>query len=619
MTAGAAGSRVAEGAEIAEMADFARLAPLPQQWASSGRFVVLDAAFGLGHRFLATWALWRADPQACERLVVVALTATPPGAQALQTAHAATPRAPLATVLCAAWPPPTHNLHVLDFEQGRVRLLLAAGEVNTSLRQLRLQAHALFIDGASHRQADAARGTLRLKALGRLAAPGATLSATQAGPEVQQALTAAGFEPTSGTPGNAMAGVSDWRYAPRFVPRGSRPVGGDGPERHAVVIGAGIAGACAAAALARQGWACTVLDAHAEPAKGASGNPAALVHGSVHAGDGLHARFTRAAALFAANAYGPLLARGVAGQLHGLLRAHAAPGVDAGPDTWAQRLEGAELQRLAPALRASSAWLFPQGGWVDAAATVRALLATPGVTFCGSTGVTALHRDGAHWALLDCLGHVCARASVVVLATAGSDSGHTLLAKAGAAMLPTTAVRGQVTWFEAAPTLRLPLAGHGYAACINNGILLCGASSQPGDREGAEREADHRFNLQRLLELSGLAPLPGQRLHGRVAWRDTAVDRLPIVGAAPAQQQQQAADGRSRLQQARWLQRVPGLFVLAGLAGRGYTWGPLCGEVLAALISGAPMPLPADVLDAIDPGRGLVRSARKGLREIELS
>jgi len=384
-------------------------------------------------------------------------------------------------------------------------------------------------------------------------------------------------------------------------------------ERHAVVVGAGIAGACAAAALARQGWACTVLDAHGAPAGGASGNPAALVHGSVHAGDGLHARFTRAAALYAARVYGPLLEQGVPGQLRGLLRAHAAPGVDPGPSTWAQRLDGPELQRLAPALRAHSAWLFAQGGWVDAAATVQALLATPGVQFRGDTNVASLQRDGAYWELLDSTGRPCSRARLVVLATAGSGNnspGNALLASAGAAVLPTSAVRGQVTWFDSAPALNLPLAGHGYAACLHTGVLLCGASSQPGDHDGAVREADHRFNLERLLELTGLAPKAGQRLLGRVAWRDTTVDRLPVVGAAPAHLQS-ASDNPSRLQQARWLQRAPGLFVLAGLGGRGFTWGPLCGEVLAALVSGAPLPLPAEVLDAIDPGRGLVRHARK--------
>jgi tRNA 5-methylaminomethyl-2-thiouridine biosynthesis bifunctional protein len=52
------------------------------------------------------------------------------------------------------------------------------------------------------------------------------------------------------------------------------------------------------------------------------------------------------------------------------------------------------------------------------------------------------------------------------------------------------------------------------------------------------------------------------------------------------------------------------LFVLGGLGSRGFTWGPLAGEVLAAWIDGAPVPLEADLLDAIDPARWTVRAAR---------
>jgi tRNA 5-methylaminomethyl-2-thiouridine biosynthesis bifunctional protein len=40
-------------------------------------------------------------------------------------------------------------------------------------------------------------------------------------------------------------------------------------------------------------------------------------------------------------------------------------------------------------------------------------------------------------------------------------------------------------------------------------------------------------------------------------------------------------------------------------------WAPLAAEVLAGWIEGTPMPLEAELLDAIDPARGLVRAARR--------
>ncbi|MDZ4359396.1 MAG: FAD-dependent oxidoreductase, partial [Variovorax sp.] len=48
-------------------------------------------------------------------------------------------------------------------------------------------------------------------------------------------------------------------------------------RRHALVIGAGLAGAAACSALARRGWRITLVDAAAGPALGASGLPVGML------------------------------------------------------------------------------------------------------------------------------------------------------------------------------------------------------------------------------------------------------------------------------------------------------------------------------------------------------
>ena len=80
-------------------------------------------------------------------------------------------------------------------------------------------------------------------------------------------------------------------------------------------------------------------------------------------------------------------------------------------------------------------------------------------------------------------------------------------------------------------------------------------------------------------------------------------------GAPPALHADLRA-GAYRLDQVRFAVREPGLFVLTALGSRGITWSALCAEVLAAAISGAPMPLEASLLDAIDPARFAVRARR---------
>jgi tRNA 5-methylaminomethyl-2-thiouridine biosynthesis bifunctional protein len=92
-----------------------------------------------------------------------------------------------------------------------------------------------------------------------------------------------------------------------------------------------------------------------------------------------------------------------------------------------------------------------------------------------------------------------------------------------------------------------------------------------------------------------------------VGWRLHTDDRLPIAGAVPALR---TAPG-TRLDQARLLPREKGLFVLTALGARGLTLAPLLARLVAAQATGTPWPLEQDLADAVDPGRWIVRAARR--------
>jgi tRNA 5-methylaminomethyl-2-thiouridine biosynthesis bifunctional protein len=360
--------------------------------------------------------------------------------------------------------------------------------------------------------------------------------------------------------------------------------------REVVIVGAGVAGACCAAALARRGWRCIVVERHPVPGADASGNPAAIVHGIVHADDGVHARFTRAAALHAERHYREAIAAGrVSGRLDGLLR-RGAVAAEAGPPEFVYPADGGLF--------------YPGGGWVVPRDVIRAALACPGIELRAGVAVTALRRDAGLWQVLDAQADVMASAPVVVLASAATAAA--LVEPHGDPGPACETVRGQITWFDSCDALPVPLAGDGYAIDIG-GRILCGAASAANDPEAGLRDADHAFNLERLRRLAGLVPAPETPLDGRVGWRERTADRLPIVGAVPVRD---PAPG-TRLDQVRFVPRVPGLYRLGALGGRGFTWAPLAADVLAALIDGAPVPLEADLLDAIDPARAIVRTARR--------
>ena len=90
------------------------------------------------------------------------------------------------------------------------------------------------------------------------------------------------------------------RFAPRWrVRRHEPPAPLAVHERHAVVIGTGLAGCAVIERLAARGWRVTSLERHAALARDASGNPAGVFHPIISRDDSVASRITRAGFLYA--------------------------------------------------------------------------------------------------------------------------------------------------------------------------------------------------------------------------------------------------------------------------------------------------------------------------------
>ena len=604
---------------------------LPGRWQGRERFVVLETGFGLGNNFLATWAAWRADPQRCERLVFISLEKHPLTPADLARVHRSSEAPTLAAELLAQWPPLTPDLHALDFEGGRVQLLLVFGDALQTLPGLQAEADALYLDGfAPSRNAELWSAEL-FRRLARLVAPGATAATWSAARAVRDGLASIGFAVERAPGFGGKRDITVARHAPRFVP--PRPAAWRPPHagpRQALVIGAGLAGAAAAHGLLRQGWQVEVIDRQATPAAETSGNPGGLMHGIFNAPDSLHARWFRAAALRTARLAAPALAQGrVAGRLDGFLRLEprldeararaqlAAVGLPADWIDWQDAAAAAAFSGLPSGIDGGDGcggWQFGQGGWLSPADWSRHLL--QGATFRGGLAVQHLRRENGLWQALDADDRVLAAAPVLVVAAAlGSPA--LLQDRARLSLAP---VRGQTTVLPAGwPGLRVdpsrlrPLSGQGYALALPDGRILTGATTQHDDPDPQVRAADHRHNLQRAQHLglveANISMERVEDLAGRVGWRAVTPDRLPLAGP-PVDEAALAAVAATRRQRLDALRLRPrrhdeegGLYLLAGLGSRGLASAALAGEVLASWITGAPCPVSADLRDAIDPAR----------------
>jgi len=556
---------------------------LPEKWAGREAFVVLETGFGSGLNFLATWAAWRAHPARPAQLHFLSVEKHPFRVDDLARLHARWPEfAALSSELRANWPTLTPGFHRIALDGGRVQLTLMLGDVLDSLPNVQAGVDAFYLDGPAFDGNAGLRHPALFDELARLAKPGATAAASSAAQPLRQGLMETGFvcETRAGHDRQAQclsarfAGTSRWveRTAPRYV----------------VVVGAGVAGAATAHALAQRGVAVTVLERADSPAQAASGNPVAVFRPVISRDDNRASRLTRAAFLHDLRAWAAL--DGIEWSRCGVL--HLARDMDAAtkqqqalaatapPADFARWVDLGEARELASWPVASPGVFFPTAGWVVPGSLCRTWLDHPAIALRTSCAVARVQPVASGWQVLDRDGAVLAEADAVVLANA-----RDVLGLAPDPTWPLHTVRGQITQLPPGylPQIQRVIAREGYVAPCG-GQLLVGATYEHDDNDTTPRPASDLANLARLETI-----LPGagecvvvEAISGRASLRATLPDRLPIVGAVGGQ---------------------PGLFVAAGYASRGVVWAGLLGEALADLMTQHPLPLEADLMQAIAPAR----------------
>ncbi len=558
---------------------------LPQRWRDCESFVIVETGFGLGLNFLATWAAWRASaaPRS-SRLHFISAEAHPFVRDDLARLHQCWPElAPLAAQLHAAWPPAVAGFHRLNFDRDRVTLTLLLGEALQTLRRLDCRADAFYLDGFAPARNPAMWTTEIFRELARVTAPNATLATWTVAGCVRDGLAAAGFE-TIKRPG---FGRKREMLAGRW--KGQTNAQLSIQDRHALVIGAGLAGTACAARLAARGWRVQIIDRHAGAAADASGNPVGLLRPIVNAAQTPNARLSRSAFPYALRQLAAESRAVTGGQ--GVLQLVLRPGdcerlgqfiAESGfPAEFVRAVSAAESADLAGRRTGGAGLWFENGRWLNTRALCEANLgddqAATGYLF-GHT-VASLERTASGWRALDPDGATIAEAPVVVLAGAGGCG-----ALVPAAKLRLEPVRGQISCLPPSPArvLGIAVCGDGFIAPLPQGGHCAGATFRRDVADTELRVDEHEENLRRAEAL-----LPGfaagvdcSSLGGRAAFRATTHDRMPVFG-----------------------ELGPGLYVAAGLGARGLLWAPLGAEMIASMVAGEPLPIETDLAATLSPGR----------------
>jgi tRNA 5-methylaminomethyl-2-thiouridine biosynthesis bifunctional protein len=606
---------------------------LPSRWQKRRIFSVLETGFGMGINFLVTWAAWRADPDRCERLHFVSMEKHPFSRDDLMAASAAAVAdasiAPLARQLADAWPTLVPGAHRLEFEEGRVVLTLVFGDAVQTLPALWLRADAFYLDGFSPAKNPELWTPAFFKSLARLAGDDATFATYTSSGDVKRSLLQAGFEYRKVDGFGWKRAMLVGRFAPRYrVRRHEPPLPLAVDERHAVVIGTGLAGCAAIERLTARGWRVTSLERHAGVARDASGNPAGVFHPMMSRDDSVGSRITRAGFLYALRQWSALERRGLrpVRGAEGLLQiaadedeasAMAQTFASFGwPHAYVTPASRDDAQRIANMRVARGGWLFPHGGWIDPASLCAAQCEAAGGLLERRFDVAAarVERFENQWIVFDENGAAIASSPVVIFANA-----HEAARVAGLRYAPTHSVRGQLTLLPADATSapRLPVIGEGYAVRLPDGSTLTGATYDIDDPDTRLRDDAHVENIQRVAQmLPDMSEAIGSQtrasLTGRVAFRCVTSDRLPMIGAFADEAAAIQNAGKLRGAWPLDLPRADGLYGAFAFGSRGLVWASLGAELIASQIEGEPWPIERDLAEAVDPARFLLRALRQG-------
>ncbi len=557
---------------------------LPHSWRLLTHYTVLLSDFEEGAPFIGLWERWKRDPARPQRLHVVALTRTLIDAQALRTrlrAQISPEQHALVEQLVAQWPLNLPGTHRLDFEGMAVTLTLVVGPVELTLPRLAVWVDAvLFSDLVPHLYG--VHDRVWHDALVRIARdPAQVLLAL---PDGQTIRGCHDQDPAKFVRSPTDRMVQQFQADPRL--------------RYALVVGAGIAGAGIAHALALRGWRVQVLDVRQRRTQQHGGHLAAALTPMVTRDDDVRARLSRAGSLRAQARWshvgqdvlwrcGALQLQRVSGRIVDL--AALADGLGF-PSEWVRYVEPAEASEIAGISLNRGGLYFPTAARIRPETLIDVLLETPNIERL-DVHVERFTRRNGQWEVMDANGEVVAAAPQLILACAMGAQGllrRSQLLESGERLAGMHALGGEITLLPQEALVGGPrciVSGDGYVLPAVQGHCIVGSSYVHGAQVIEPSLEGALDNIARASSLLGQPKLPATlndtlaaNTAGWAGWRAVLPGRLPAVGP--------------------WVQ-AEGLWVAAGFASRGLTWSSLAGDLIAAALSGEPLPLERDIMDKI--------------------
>ena len=626
------------------------------------RFTIAETGFGSGLNFLCAWELWDSIAPPNAQLHFISVEKYPMTREQITRTLQHWPELEDRTASLLERYPKVFNrgTHTIKFGH-RVSLHLIFGDVVEGLTGLlkcpslpdqgpKSSVDAWFLDGFAPAKNESMWQQCVFDLMAQLASEDATFATFTAAGFVRRGLIAAGFsvekvpgfgskrdmcrgqlnssekQETLDAPNPPRLGDSPWYVSEPAVSAQSTTIKSAPPHsKQAVVVGGGMAGCQTARALADKGWQVTLIEQHGALAQEGSGNPQGIVYGKLSHRSEKLTDFNLTALQFALRQYQQfwqICPEG--GDQCGVIQ------LESGPERHQQLIEALGHQHLVESLSGNSlsaiagvglgnqhGLFFRDSGWINPPKLCQWLIDHPNILVREDTRLKELdyQESQQYWQLtitdqqgeeesIDC--------PVVILCSAS----HTKKLPQ-TQWLPTKSIRGQITLVpstESTKSLKTVLCGDGYIAPAKASRHCLGATFNLNSTDTELATADHRENLDRIdnqMPTLQLGLINENTLTGRVAFRCTTPDYLPLTGPAPDYQAYLSTYSELRKNARLFVDKegpnYPGLYLNLGHGSRGLTYTPLCAEALASHINGDPSSLSPEFEQGLHPARFIIR------------
>lgn len=590
---------------------------------------------------MLTWQLWREHAAANHCLEYIAFEKHPIDPGSLVDIHRLWPAmANQSQQLIDAYPLALPGCHRLHFEEGRVNLTLVWGDAAEQIALLGVQGEghidAWYLDGFSPRiNPQLWSGELMQRVAG-LTRPGGTFSTFSVAGVVRRAVQSAGFswqkKSGFGQKGEMLVGTLNQPVT--RVNRGSwfswpAPAG----KGRIAVVGGGIAGTATAYALARKQFEVTLIEQTDRLASAASGNPGGVISPFITADHSPPGRFSAAAFEYVRNNIRHLHPTGSrsdwpdwfhpVGELRLAVDEHTRQRqrriLESGwfDDQLVSGVNHQQASALAGICIDHPGIYIAAAGWVEPVAWCNALAAEfgTGVNSRFSSRVACIEWVNNGWRLYGNNNELLCEAEHLVLANA--EDALRLLPQVN---LPVQAMRGQigiVPTSDQSRSLGTVLGFGHYLLPAHDGLHSMGATYDDSDEETVDPSQHRQMVRQVESVLPGLLQDSAASVPlGRVAWRATTPDRMPLVGPVSATGVCESLYrdlhlGR-RVGGFPIAQPLPNLYLNIGHGSRGLVTAALSGELIASHLAGQIAPIDSQLVQALHPDRFRIRKLRSG-------